>query len=48
MHHILGGGKRWEEQSGDTTEFDFLEAPSLMLEQMVRDPAILESFGKHY
>jgi thimet oligopeptidase len=48
MHNILGGRQRWEGQSGASTEFDFLEAPSLMLEQMVRSPAILQTFAKHY
>ena len=32
MHDILSGRQRWAGQTGNNTEFDFLEAPSLMLE----------------
>jgi thimet oligopeptidase len=48
MHEVLGGKQRWAGQSGVTTEGDFVEAPSQMLEEMFHDPAILQSFAKHY
>jgi thimet oligopeptidase len=48
MHEVLGGRQRWAGQSGVTTEGDFVEAPSLMLEEMFHDPAIVQSFAKHY
>lgn len=48
MHHILGGQGEWSAQGGFDVEFDFVEAPSQMLEEMFHDPAILQSFGKNY
>ena len=48
MHEVLGGRQRWAGQSGVTTEGDFVEAPSQMLEEMFHDPAILQSFAKDY
>ncbi|HEX8713833.1 MAG TPA: M3 family metallopeptidase [Terracidiphilus sp.] len=48
MHHILGGQGEWSAQGGFDVEFDFVEAPSQMLEEMFHDPAILQSFGKDY
>jgi len=48
MHEVLGGRQRWSGQSGTTTEGDFVEAPSQMLEEIFHDPAILQSFAKHY
>jgi thimet oligopeptidase len=48
MHEVLGGKQRWAGQSGVTTEGDFVEAPSQMLEEMFHDPAILQSFAKDY
>ena len=48
MHEVLGGQQHWAGQSGVTTEGDFVEAPSQMLEEMFHDPAILQSFAKHY
>jgi thimet oligopeptidase len=48
MHQILGGQQSWVGVSGISTETDFSEAPSQMLEQFFRDPGILRSFAKHY
>lgn len=48
MHHILGGQGEWSGQGAFNVEFDFVEAPSQMLEEMFHDPAILQSFGKDY
>ena len=48
MHEVLGGRQHWAGQSGVTTEGDFVEAPSQMLEEMFNDPAILQSFAKDY
>jgi Zn-dependent oligopeptidase len=48
MHQILGGQQDWAGVSGITTETDFSEAPSQMLEQFFRDAGILRSFAKHY
>lgn len=48
MHEVLGGRQRWAGQSGVSTEGDFVEAPSQMLEEMFHDPHILQSFAKQY
>ncbi len=47
VHHVLGGHTRWAANSGVRTEWDFVEAPSQMLEEWVRDPGVLQSFAKH-
>jgi thimet oligopeptidase len=48
MHNILGGQQEWSGITGFSTETDFVEAPSQMLEEFFRDPGILRSFAKHY
>ena len=47
MHHILGGRQRWIGFSGVATEWDFVEAPSQMLEEWAWDAATLQSFARH-
>ena len=41
LHHVLGGHTRWAGHRGVATEWDFVEAPSQMLEEWVWDPAVL-------
>ena len=48
MHAILGGDQPWAGISGIRTEWDFVEAPSQMLEEFFRDPKLLASFARHY
>ncbi len=48
MHMILGGQQQWAGISGITMESDFGEAPSQMLEELIRSPAVLRTFAKHY
>ncbi len=48
MHAILGGQQAWAGVSGISTEGDFIEAPSQMLEEFFRDPALLQTFARHY
>lgn len=48
MHHILGGQKRWIDQSGVATEWDFVEAPSQMFEEWAWSYGTLKLFAKHY
>jgi len=48
LHTQLGGRGRWLGQSGVKTEWDFVEAPSQMLEEWIRDPAVLATFARHY
>ncbi|QSB15198.1 Zn-dependent oligopeptidase [Natronosporangium hydrolyticum] len=48
LHHIFGGGQRWAGVSGVRTERDFIEAPSQLLEEWMRDPATLARFAHHH
>jgi thimet oligopeptidase len=47
MHHLLGGRQEWIGFSGVATEWDFVEAPSQMLEEWAWDPATLALFARH-
>jgi thimet oligopeptidase len=48
LHHVLGGHTRWIGQSGVSTEWDFVEAPSQMLEEWIWDLETLQTFARHY
>ncbi|MGZ5195985.1 MAG: M3 family metallopeptidase [Ramlibacter sp.] len=48
IHGVLGGHQRWAGVGGISTERDFVEAPSQMLEEWARDPKTLQSFAIHY
>jgi thimet oligopeptidase len=48
LHHVLGGHTRWAGISGVATEWDFVEAPSQMLEEWVWTPETLQTFARHY
>ncbi|MGC2402189.1 MAG: M3 family metallopeptidase [Acidobacteriaceae bacterium] len=48
MHAILGGQQQWAGVSGITTEGDFVEVPSQMLEEFFHDARLLASFADHY
>ena len=45
VHHVLGGHGRWTQFAGVATEWDFVEAPSQMLEEWAWDAAVLQSFA---
>ena len=47
LHHVLGGHTRWGAHAGVATEWDFVEAPSQLLEEWVRDPEVLRGFARH-
>jgi thimet oligopeptidase len=48
LHHLFGGHTPWAGLSGVRTEWDFVEAPSQMLEEWARDVGALQTFAKHY
>lgn len=45
VHHVLAGRARWTRFSGVATEWDFVEAPSQMLEEWAWDPEVLATFA---
>ncbi|HZX96695.1 MAG TPA: M3 family metallopeptidase [Myxococcales bacterium] len=47
LHHLLGGHTRWAGVSGVRTEWDFVEAPSQMLEEWCWDAKVLQRFARH-
>lgn len=48
IHQILGGRQQWEPISGISTEWDFVEAPSQLLEEWTWNAGVLQTFAKHY
>jgi thimet oligopeptidase len=45
VHHVLAGRGEWTRFSGVATEWDFVEAPSQMLEEWAWDAEILRTFA---
>ena len=45
MHHVLAGRHDWVRFSGVATEWDFVEAPSQMLEEWAWDAGVLRTFA---
>jgi thimet oligopeptidase len=46
MHHVLAGRHEWVRFSGVATEWDFVEAPSQMLEEWAWDATVLQLFAR--
>jgi thimet oligopeptidase len=47
VHYVFSGKQRWMYFSGAATEWDFVEAPSQMLEEWAWDPHVLALFARH-
>jgi thimet oligopeptidase len=45
VHHILAGRAQWSRFSGVATEWDFVEAPSQLLEEWAWDAGVLQTFA---
>lgn len=45
VHHIVAGRQTWKRFSGVATEWDFVEAPSQMLEEWAWDADVLQTFA---
>ena len=45
VHHVLAGRHEWVRFSGVATEWDFVEAPSQMLEEWAWDGDVLQTFA---
>lgn len=48
IHFILSGNQKWERFNGFGAEWDFVEAPSQMLEAWAYDFGTLKGFARHY
>jgi thimet oligopeptidase len=48
LHMMFGGHQHWEPISGFGMEWDFVEAPSQMLEEWCWNTGVLQTFAKHY
>jgi len=48
IHHILAGDQSWFRFNGFGTEWDFVEAPSQMLEAWALDYKTLKRFARHH
>jgi len=48
LHSLFAGHQRWAMNAGISTEWDFVEAPSQMLEEFLYEPEVLQSFAKHH
>jgi thimet oligopeptidase len=48
IHTLFAGHRKWIGTSGIQTEWDFVEAPSQMLEEWTRDAKTLQTFARHY
>jgi thimet oligopeptidase len=48
MHSVLGSHQEYVGESSFNVEWDFVEAPSQMLEEFFRDIPLLQSFARHY
>jgi thimet oligopeptidase len=48
LHNMFAGRHQWHALAGVSTERDFVEAPSQMLEEWAWDPVILATFAKHH
>lgn len=48
LHSLFGGHQKWLGIGGIRTEWDFVEAPSQLLEEWAKDTTILQTFAKHY
>ncbi len=48
LHNLFAGNQRWMGVAGISTEWDFVEAPSQMLEEWGWDVRVLQTFGRHH
>jgi len=47
LHHVFAGRTRWT-STANFREYDFVEAPSQLLEEWVEDAPTLQTFARHY
>ena len=47
LHDMFSGRGKWTNNTMGGVEWDFIEAPSQMLEEWLRDPKVLRTFARH-
>jgi thimet oligopeptidase len=47
VHHIVSNGQKYADFAGIATEWDFVEAPSQMLEEWAWDAPVLQTFARN-
>ncbi|MFL5351793.1 M3 family metallopeptidase [Archangium sp.] len=48
LHHVFAGRQQWKGITGISTEWDFVETPSMLLQQWADTPSVLQEFARHY
>jgi thimet oligopeptidase len=48
LHNVFAGRQRWKAITGISTEWDFVETPSLLLQQWADTPEVLQRFARHH
>lgn len=48
LHEIFAGRQQWAGVSGIRTEWDFVEVPSMLLQEWPLDGTVLKTFAKHH
>jgi thimet oligopeptidase len=48
LHHVFAGRQQWSGITGIRTEWDFVETPSMLLQQWASKPEVLKEFARHH
>ncbi len=48
LHHVFSGRQQWKGITGISTEWDFVETPSMLLQQWASNPEVLKDFARHH
>ncbi len=48
LHHVFAGRQKWRGITGISTEWDFVETPSMLLQQWATNPQVLQQFARHH
>jgi thimet oligopeptidase len=48
LHHVFAGRQQWNGITGIRTEWDFVETPSMLLQEWPSDPEVLRLFARHH
>ncbi|XXF75715.1 Zn-dependent oligopeptidase [Myxococcaceae bacterium GXIMD 01537] len=48
LHFVFSGRQQWSGITGIRTEWDFVETPSMLLQQWATNPEVLQQFARHH